>query len=141
MRPRTPRRVLAWTLTAAALALSVPAATLAAGGGSAGDQQYTDPFAGTSPTTSTHATTTHTTTAAQSTAQTSSSAAAPPVTSTATAAPQTSTAASPSSSTQPTATIAHGQLPYTGYDSWLAGACGFTLVAAGVGLRARLRRS
>ena len=30
-----------------ALALAVPAVTLASGGGSAGDQQYTDPFAGT----------------------------------------------------------------------------------------------
>ena len=32
-----------------ALALAIPAVTLASGGGSAGDQQYTDPFAGTAP--------------------------------------------------------------------------------------------
>ena len=32
-------------------------------------------------------------------------------------------------------------LPYTGYDSWLAAGLGFVLVAGGLGLRARLRRT
>jgi LPXTG-motif cell wall-anchored protein len=32
-------------------------------------------------------------------------------------------------------------LPYTGYDSWLAGGLGFVLTAAGLGLRRKAQRS
>ncbi len=155
MRPRTPRRLLTWLLLAGTLALPLPAAALASGG-SAGDQQYTDPFAGTSPTTATHpGTAAQTTTGTSSSYQTSSTppatASTPPATASTpatsstppatTSPPPTSAAPAPTSSTVPTATIAHGRLPYTGYESWLAGALGFTLAAAGVVVRLRLRRS
>jgi LPXTG-motif cell wall-anchored protein len=122
-----------------ALALAIPAVTLAGGGGgSAGDQQYTDPFAGTSPgkskpkTTSTSAPTT-------STQPATTPATGPTPTTSVTPVASTSTASDP---TTPTATIASttGQLPHTGYDSWLAAGLGFVLVAGGLGLRARLRR-
>jgi LPXTG-motif cell wall-anchored protein len=123
-----------------ALALAIPAVTLAGGGGgSAGDQQYTDPFAGTSPgkskpkTTSTSAPTT-------STQPATTPATGPTPTTSVTPVAGTSTASDP---TTPTATIASttGQLPHTGYDSWLAAGLGFVLVAGGLGLRARLRRT
>jgi LPXTG-motif cell wall-anchored protein len=122
-----------------ALALAVPAVTLAGGGGSAGDQQYTDPFAGTSPGKS-KAKTTTTRTPTTSTQPATTSPAATPTTS-ATPVASTSTSSDP---TTPTATIAAtttGQLPHTGYDGWLAAALGFVMVGGGLGLRARLRRS
>lgn len=120
-----------------ALALAAPAVTLAAGGGgSAGDQQYTDPFGGTS---------TPTKSAPKTTAT-----APPPATSTAPAATAPTTTATPVASTQtasdpttPTATIASsnaGTLPRTGYDGWLAAALGFGLVGGGLVLRVRARR-
>jgi LPXTG-motif cell wall-anchored protein len=124
------------------LALSVPAVTLAAGGsGSAGDQQYTDPFAGTStPTSAAHTTSAPTATAIPTTT-------APPA-----GAPTTSvtqTTPSPASATgttisDPTATMASTsahQLPYTGYDGWLAAAFGFAMVTGGLVLRRRVGRS
>jgi hypothetical protein len=122
-----------------ALALAVPAVTLASGGGSAGDQQYTDPFAGTSPGKSKPKTTT---TSAPPTTTSSAPATTPAPTPTTSATPvaSTSTASDP---TTPTATIASttgGQLPHTGYDGWLAATLGFALVGAELGLRARLRR-
>jgi hypothetical protein len=127
-----------------ALALAAPAVTLAGGGGgSAGDQQYTDPFAGTAPGKS-KPKTTATTPPATSTqpASTSPPAASPTPTTSATPVAGTSTASDP---TTPTATIAStsttGELPHTGYDGWLAAALGFTLVAGGLGLRAGLRRT
>lgn len=119
-----------------ALALAVPAVTLASGGGSAGDQQYTDPFAGTPPPGKSKPKTTATT--------------SPPTTSTAPATP-TPTSATPVASTSsssdpttPTATIASstaGTLPHTGYDGRLAAALGFGLVGGGLLIRARLRRT
>jgi LPXTG-motif cell wall-anchored protein len=120
-----------------ALALAVPAATLASGGGSAGDQQYTDPFANT-PAPSTH-TTTHTApvTPAPAPAPTPAAPATSTVpSSTPTVSAATTAAADP---TTPTATTAN-TLPRTGYDSRLAGAAGLALTAAGLLLRARLRR-
>ncbi len=126
-----------------ALALAIPAVTLASGGGSAGDQQYTDPFAGTAPGKSKPKTTT------TSTPTTSSQPAAttPAATPTTSATPVASTSTS-SDPTTPTATIAStatstttGELPHTGYDGWLAATLGFVLVGGGLGLRARLRRT
>jgi len=134
-------------LVIGALALSVPAVTLAAGGGgSAGDQQYTDPFAGTSTPTSP----THTATSAPTTSATPTTPASP----TTTAAPATSPPATTSDSppvqptdtiaADPTATIAStstNQLPYTGYDGWLAATFGFVMVGGGLVLRRRAGRS
>ena len=118
-----------------ALALAIPAVTLASGGGSAGDQQYTDPFAGTAPGKSKPKTTT------TSTPTTSSQPAAttPAATPTTSATPVASTSTS-SDPTTPTATIAStttstttGELPHTGYDGWLAATLGFVLVGGGLG--------
>ncbi|MGH2856583.1 MAG: LPXTG cell wall anchor domain-containing protein [Solirubrobacteraceae bacterium] len=127
-------RTARWIVVASvlALALAIPAVTLAAGGGSAGDQQYTDPFAG-SPTTAT-TTPTHTQTATSTPTATS----APPTPSASATTPQSTVTLT---SNDPTATTAHQQLPYTGYDSWLAGALGFSLVGAGVVVRRRARRA
>jgi LPXTG-motif cell wall-anchored protein len=124
-------------LVLGALALSIPAATLASGGGSAGDQQYTDPFAGSStPTASTH-TTTH----AQTTTPPPTTSAAPPATVTPTTVSTATGTLNADPSGMPTATAAGSQLPYTGYDSWLAGGFGFAMVSAGLVLRRRTRRS
>jgi hypothetical protein len=142
-RVRTPRWLVTCMLLLGALALAIPAVTLASGGGSAGDQQYTDPFAGTAPAKSKPKTTTTASTPATSTQPTSTqpaSATAPPTTS---ATPVASTSAS-SDPTTPTATIAStttGELPHTGYDGWLAAALGFVLVGGGLGVRARLRHT
>jgi len=138
---RTSRWLVTCMLLLAALALALPAVTLAGGGGSAGDQQYTDPFAGTAPGKS-KPKTTATTPPATSTQPAATS---PPATATPTTSvtPVASTATG-SDPTTPTATIASsttGQLPHTGYDGWLAAALGFALVAGGLGLRARLRRT
>ena len=123
-----------------ALALAIPAVTLASGGGSAGDQQYTDPFAGTPPPSKSKTKTTATapssptSTAPVATASTTTPASATPVAST----------SSSSDPTTPTATIASstaGTLPHTGYDDWLPAALGFALVGGGLLIRVRLRRS
>jgi hypothetical protein len=126
-------RLVTLLLVAGALALAVPAVTLASGGGSAGDQQYTDPFAGsTTPTSASHTTTSAPPT---STAAPTTTSAPPP---TATVAPaSTTTPATAADPTTPTATTA--QLPYTGYDGWVAGLCGFALVSGGLVLRHRVR--
>lgn len=125
------------------MVLAIPAVTLASGGGgSAGDQQYTDPFAGTKPpasTTRTTATSAPTSTSAPATtvAPTSTTAPAPaPVTTT-----TTSAAADPATTPTATTALTGSQLPYTGYDGWLAAGFGLVMVAAGLGLRHRLRRS
>jgi LPXTG-motif cell wall-anchored protein len=140
-RVRTPRW-LATCMLLAALALAVPAVTLASGGGSAGDQQYTDPFAGTPAPSKSKPKTTATTPppATSSTPAPAAPTTAPAPTS---ATPIASTSSS-SDPTTPTATIASstaGTLPHTGYDGWLAAALGFALVSSGLLIRARLRRT
>ncbi|MGZ4171445.1 MAG: LPXTG cell wall anchor domain-containing protein [Solirubrobacteraceae bacterium] len=134
---RTPRWLATCIMLLGALVLAVPAVTLASGGGSAGDQQYTDPFSGTpAPSKSKSESSTTTSTAPATPAPTSTS--APPAT-TPVASTQTS-----SDPTTPTATIASstaGQLPHTGYDSRLAAVLGFALVGGGLVLRAGLRRT
>jgi LPXTG-motif cell wall-anchored protein len=122
-----------------ALALAVPAVTVASGGGSAGDQQYTDPFAGTPAPSKSKPKTTATT--PPPTTSTAPAAPAPTTTQQATAVAGTSTASDP---TTPTATIASSTastLPHTGYDGALAAALGFVLMGGGLVLRARARRA
>jgi hypothetical protein len=131
-----------------ALALAVPAVSLAGGRGSAGDQQYTDPFSGGSGGSSHPAGSTTSAPATSTTpAQTTSSPAASttPATPTSSADPTTASAV-PTTAGEPTATIAgppSTTLPYTGYDAWTAVGFGLTLVAGGAVLRWRLhvRRS
>ncbi len=114
-------RALRWLVTCmlllGALALAIPAVTLASGGGSAGDQQYTDPFAGTAPGKSkpkTH----------HQRADDLEPAGRPHAGGHADDKRHTG-GQHPASSdpTTPTATIAStttGELPHTGYDGWLA---------------------
>jgi hypothetical protein len=133
---RTPRWLVTCMLLLGALALAIPAATVASGGGSAGDQQYTDPFGSTSSGKSTPKTTStsHPTTSSQPAAT------APPTTS-ATPVAGTSTASDPSTPTATIASTTTGELPHTGYDGLLAAGLGFVMVGGGLGLRARLRRT
>jgi hypothetical protein len=127
----------------AAFALAVPAGALA--GGSAGNQQYTDPFAG-----STGATQTKTQAAATAPATTAPATTAPAATPPpATTSPDTATTGPPTtgpsttdpSTTDPTTTAdaTATTLPYTGYADWAAGALGAGLIALGLTLRLRTR--
>jgi len=125
---------------------AVPAATLAAGGGSAGDQQYTDPFGGSGGGKATKTTATSTATAPAPAPAPAPAATTPPATT-----PTTSTPAPTGSGTTgtPTAVAATSAktgktgktLPFTGYDGRLAALLGAGLVLGGAGLRIRLRRS
>jgi hypothetical protein len=125
------------------VALAVPAVSLA--GGSAGDQQYTDPFGGSSGSGS-HSASTSTPSPATTTsspAQTTPSA-APSTTPAASSnsADPTTAAATATTAGEPTATMAGGSsttLPYTGYDAWTAVGFGLTLAAGGAALRWHLR--
>jgi hypothetical protein len=138
-----PRLLIAVCLTLGLLALALPAASLA--GGSAGDQQYTDPFGGGA------AKPAQTTTA--STPASTSTPVAPPATTTA-AAPPATTPAAPAQTTpvapaaanptapDPTATTATSSdppatLPMTGYSAWMAGGFGAVMLASGLALRRR----
>lgn len=111
-----------------------PTVALAQGGGSAGDQQYTDPFGST-----THSSTTHTQTQPQQTT-TSAPVTTPPATSTT---PATVTSSADAGST-PVATAASSNgktLPYTGLDLWTVVGVGLTLMASGLLIRVRSRRA
>jgi LPXTG-motif cell wall-anchored protein len=159
------RPIVTWMLVLGALALAVPAATLAAGGGSAGDNQYTDPFASsTAPTTASHTQPTVTTAPAPAVTSTTAPATAappataPPTTAPPAAAPPTSASTVPVTPTTPIATTdtdlpatatatasaaAAGTtvtpLPHTGFEDWLAAVAGLVLVAGGLTLRAKTR--
>lgn len=129
---RAPRRLLVPLLALALIALAAPVASLASGGGSAGDQQYTDPFAGSQ--TTTPQTTTHTVTSP------------PPAPAPAATAPAPTTPATPAptASTTPPQTAAPttlNRLPYTGYDGWVGAGFGITMIAGGLVLRRRARRA
>jgi hypothetical protein len=129
--------------------LSAPSVSLAqGGGGSAGDQQYTDPLAGTTtpsqtatqPASSTPASTTPAPSTSTTPAPTSSGASS-------TSAPVTSTPSSAPTSdpTEPTATTAAGTtgagktLPFTGLNLWAVVGIGLTLTASGLLIRIRAR--
>jgi hypothetical protein len=118
------------------LAMLTPALSLAAGGGgSAGDQQYTDPFAGTPAG------------KAKGSGGSSSTASTPSPASTTV----TSVATATTPTTTPTATTAAGTssdpigrsrtLPYTGFESWEAAGFGLVLLVGGLGLRRGTRGS
>jgi hypothetical protein len=136
---------MTWVLVIAALALAGPAAALASGGGgSAGDQQYTDPFAGTSNPTSTHSQTSTATTPAATAPATATAPVPAPATvpATSTAPPPATPAQAPPTGGSGTATSTRPtQLPFTGYDSWVAAGLGAAMVAGGLVMRRRLRRA
>ncbi|MEO8967420.1 MAG: hypothetical protein ABI355_07460 [Solirubrobacteraceae bacterium] len=133
---RRPRHAFVVLLIFGLAGFAVPAITMAAGGGSAGDQQYTDPFGASSGgrgTTKAAATPTAPTPAASAPAAT-----APP--------PGPPAATAPGTTSTPTAVAATNgttgkTLPFTGYDGRLAVLLGAGLVLGGAALRTRLRRS
>jgi hypothetical protein len=109
--------------------LSGPTAAALASGGSAGDQQYTDPF-GATKTTSTQTAT------GQPTATTPA-----PATTSATVATATGTAPVATAATS-TASAGTGKtLPYTGLDLWTVSGLGLTLLVSGLLIRVRSRRA
>jgi hypothetical protein len=126
------RHVLVCIGLLAFVSLGCAAAALAQGG-SAGDQQYTDPFGSTK-------TSSQTTTQAQGTSPSTSPAPTTPAPSGTAAAATTS---SPDAGT-PTATAASGTdsgktLPFTGINVWTVAGLGLTLTAAGLLIRLRSR--
>lgn len=124
------------------LLLAGPTVALAQGGGSAGDQQYTDPFGST-----THSST-HTQTQTQQTS-TSPPVTTPADTSTVPAGADATTPAGTDTSSGPVATAATNAsgsgsgktLPYTGLDLWTVVGVGLTLMASGLLIRIRSRRA
>ncbi len=129
--------------------LSAPAVALAQGG-SAGDQQYTDPLAGT--TTGSHTSTQPASTTPASSPTTSSTPATPtpasstPATTTpapsgqaTTAAPATSDSAAPTATTASSGTGSQKTLPFTGIDLWAVAGIGLSLTASGLLIRLRAR--
>ena len=108
------RRIVALLLAVSLLAL--PSTAMAQ---SAGDEQYSDPFANQTPTPA-PATTQAPATAAQ---------------------PAQSTPAPASAPAASNAPAQAAQLPRTGWDAGVPGALGLVLMSAGVALRARVRRS
>lgn len=134
------RKIVSYLLLLGALALTVPAVTVASGGGSAGDQQYTDPFATQPGSGASHKSTKPSTTTTAPPAATSTA----PAPAANTTTPVTA-GSDPTTATTPTATTALSTsaktLPYTGYDSWLAAGFGLVLAGAGLGLRRKAQRS
>jgi hypothetical protein len=138
---RRPRHLIAVCLTLGLLALALPAVSLA--GGSAGDQQYTDPFGGGGGSSAT--TTQPTTTSAPPATATTPPATTPP----ATTPPATTTPATTTPETTPAAPADTGPisadpsatttLPYTGYPAWMAAGFGVAMLGAGLTLRRRAR--
>lgn len=140
---RRPRHAFLVLLILGLAGFAVPAVTLAAGGGSAGDQQYTDPFGGSG---GGRATKTTATSTAPTPPPTTPPATTPPATAPATAPATTAPAPAPGATSTPTAVAATSgrkgkTLPFTGYDGRLAALLGAGLVLGGAGLRIRLRRS
>lgn len=109
--------------------LSGPTAAALASGGSAGDQQYTDPFGST-----------------KTSSQTTSSQAAPTTSAATPASPTTATVATvtgtPTATAATTASAGTGKtLPYTGLNLWTVSGLGLTLLISGLLIRIRSRRA
>jgi LPXTG-motif cell wall-anchored protein len=119
-----PRRMPGWLrilVVAGALLALLPSAAAAQ---SAGDEQYSDPFAGDKDQTQAQATPAPT--------------AAPAPAAQPTQAPTTP---APAAQTQPAPTAAQPQLPRTGADARLPALLGLALLSAGLALRAHARRT
>jgi hypothetical protein len=143
---RDGRHLAALLVVLGALALAVPAVALA--GGSAGNNQYTNPFgSGTTSQPSTPPPQTSSTAASQTASSTS-----PPATTVSPATVTTSvvTTSDPTATSEPTATAASpaagtttgGEgLPRTGYAVWEIAGFGLVMVAGGFVIRRRGRRA
>jgi hypothetical protein len=143
---RGARHVAAVLVVLGALALMLPALALA--GGSAGNNQYTNPFGSTTPSSPPATSSTSSSPPATTPATT------PPATSPATTPPASSTAAASAGVTttaEPTATAAAGAgpatsgtsgpgLPRTGYVAGEAAGFGLVLLVSGVLIRRRIQR-
>ena len=112
------RRILVVAGTLLALLPSVAAAQ------SAGDEQYSDPFAGKD----------------QSPAQATPAPAAPPAAAPAQPA-QAATTPAPAAPTEAAPSGAQAELPRTGADAWLGALLGLALLSAGLALRVHARRA
>jgi hypothetical protein len=122
---------------AACLAALAPGSAIAAGGGSAGDQQYVDPLAGLH--SHTHKSTPST--KPSSTGPTPSATTAPTtsaVTPGSQAATTTSAGSAPATSTASTASGGR-KLPFTGFDPLPSVGAGIALIAGGFALRRKAR--
>lgn len=114
-------------LLCAVLALSAAPAL----GQSAGNQQYVDPLASTTPTAPAS------TSSPPATAQNTS----PAATSSSSGSAASPTATTASSSSGAPARSASGTLPFTGLDLWPAVGVGFGLIASGIAIRRVTRRA
>jgi cytoskeletal protein RodZ len=145
---RDGRHLAALLVVLGAFALAVPAGALA--GGSAGNNQYTNPFGNT--TTSQPTTTTPTQTSSTTAPETTTS--TPPPATTESPAPATTsvvTTTDPTATSDPTATAAATPaagsttagkaLPRTGYADWELAGFGLVMVAAGFVIRRRSGRA
>jgi LPXTG-motif cell wall-anchored protein len=144
---RDARYLAALLIVLGGFALAVPAIALA--GGSAGNNQYTNPFGGGSGPAS-QTTTAPPQTSSTTAAPPSTSAAPSPTPSTSAAPPPTATTATTSgvSTSDPTATAAAssatattgaGRLPHTGYAEWEVAGFGIVMIAGGLVIRRRRR--
>ncbi len=129
---RRSRLATAVCLLLGVLALALPAGALA--GGSAGNQQYTDPFGSGrhSGTTSTRAATTATTPT-----PTTPSTTTPSTSSSGGGVDPTTAATTSSAPAVVTSRSASGSLPYSGFAVPTAAGLGVVLIAGGIGLRRR----
>jgi cytoskeletal protein RodZ len=144
---RDGRHLAALLVVLGALALAVPAVALA--GGSAGNNQYTNPFGG--GTTPQPTTTTPPQTSSTAAPQPTTSAAPPATTqSPGTATTSVVTTSDPTATSEPTATAASPGvgtttggtgLPRTGYAVWELAGFGLVMVAGGFVIRRRGRRA
>lgn len=118
----------------AATVANAPAVALADSGPSAGDNQYLDPLASTTPAAKPKTVTTPTSTGTATTTP------APTTTPPASTQTQTSSATATGATASPTATTsgaASRTLPYTGYEAWLVIGVGAGIAGAGVAIRRR----
>jgi cytoskeletal protein RodZ len=141
-----PRKLLVLLIVTATAALLAPAAVLAKGP-SAGDQQYTDPLAGSGHTT-TQSQPTPTSTSTPPSTGTSAPASSPVPTATTSSTPSSSSSATSSTSGTTTGSTSSASgstsgtpMPVTGYDLPLAILAGAGLLASGVCLRRATRKA
>jgi cytoskeletal protein RodZ len=128
------RKLITCLIAAIAVALLVPATVLASGS-SAGDQQYVDPLAGSSPG-STHSGGSSAPSPGSSAPASSSSSSATSSAASSPSSSSTTTTGTTTSSTSSTSQATSGNtLPVTGYDAPLAVLTGFGLLALGTCLR------